>query len=55
MSGAGGSIGKFRHVPSDLLDDVPNERSALAEVALHARDTRLRLARGDFLYGEISC
>lgn len=39
-------------VPRNLLDDVPNESSALAEVALHARDTRLHRAGGDFLYGE---
>ena len=40
-------------VPSDLLDDVPNECGSLAQVSLHARDTRLRLAWGDLLYGEV--
>lgn len=38
-------------VPRNLLHDIPNESSPLAQVALHARDTRLWLARGDFLYG----
>lgn len=37
-------------VPRNLLDNVPHERSALAEVALGARNTGLRLARGDLLY-----
>jgi len=34
----------------NLLDNVPHESSALAEVALGARNTGLRLARGDLLY-----
>lgn len=38
------------HVPRNLLDDVPNEGSALAEVTLHARDALLGLARRNFLY-----
>jgi hypothetical protein len=37
-------------VPGNLLDNVPHESSALAEVALGARNTGLRLARGDLLY-----
>jgi len=37
-------------VPRNLLDNVPHESSALAEVALGARNTGLRLARGDLLY-----
>ena len=39
-------------VPSDLLDDVPDECGSLAQVSLHARDTRLRLTYGDLLYGQ---
>ena len=35
----------------NFSDDVADECSALAQVSLHARDTRSRLARGDFLYG----
>lgn len=37
-------------VPSNLLHNIPHESSALAEVALGARDTGLHLARGDLLY-----
>lgn len=36
--------------PSNLLDDVPDESSALAQVALGARDTGLNNARGSLLY-----
>lgn len=37
-------------VPRDLLHDVADKSSALAEVTLGARDTGLDLARGDFLF-----
>lgn len=36
-------------VPRNLLHDVADKSSALAEVALGAGDTGLDLARGDFL------
>lgn len=36
--------------PSDLLDDVPDESSALAQVALGARNTGLNNASGSLLY-----
>lgn len=38
-------------LPGNLLDDVPNESGALAQVALGARDTGLDDARGGLLYG----
>jgi hypothetical protein len=38
------------NVPSNLLDEVTDERSALAEVALHAAHTRLADAGGGLLY-----
>lgn len=41
-------------VPGDFLDNVPDEFSSLAEMTFHARDARLWLARGDFLYGKES-
>lgn len=37
-------------VPSNLLHNISHESSALAEVALGARDTGLHLTRGDLLY-----
>jgi hypothetical protein len=40
-------------VPRNFLDDIPNESSPLAKVALHARDTGLWLVRGDLLYIEM--
>lgn len=36
-------------IPRDLLDNIPDESSALAEVTLHARHARLHCAGGDFL------
>lgn len=37
------------NLPSNLLDDVPNESSALAQVTLGAGNTGLDNARGGFL------
>lgn len=43
-------MGEWRDdVPSNLLDDVPNECGALAQVALGAGDTGLNNAGGGFL------
>lgn len=39
------------HVPGNLLDDVPDESGALAEVALGPRDPGGGSAGSDFLYG----
>lgn len=37
-------------VPRNLLHNLPNEVGPLAQMTFHARDSRLRLAGGDFLY-----
>lgn len=41
-------------IPGNLLHDVPDECGPLAQVAFHARDSRLRLAGSDFLYRKVS-
>lgn len=43
-------IARTINLPSDLLDDLPNESGALAQVTLGARDTGLNDARGGLLY-----
>lgn len=46
----GGERDEEQHLPSNLLDDVADESSALAQVTLGAGDTGLDDAGGGFLH-----